>query len=237
MKKENIKLAISLLLACAIPMIAQAVFGKSPYIASAGMYYVFWGLINFLFLSTLIDLSGNYKKLFKLKKLNIKKSTFIGNIVVYLFFLVFINLYFLQQMYIRDNAFLNKITSINALIVILILFIINLYCGQFPETDDADNTRIYSLNKKTRFKYGKEKFGHVIGSYDEGITIGFMPFAYENIKSVYLDSKNDALVIKGKDAEGNFRISISAPKSKAAAKEILHNAVKDKKLQNGKFNV
>ena len=237
MKKDNIKLAVSLLLSCAIPMISQAVFKNSPYISSPGMFFVFWGLINFLFISTLIDLSENYGQMFKLKNLKTNKGTFIVNIIVYLCFLIFINLYFEQQLYIRDNLILNTLSNINVLFLILIMFIINLYCGQFPEAEETDNTRLFTLNKKSRFKYGHEKLGHVVGEYEDGITIGFLPFSFDNIKSVYTDTKNDALVIKGKDGNGNFRINIAAPKSRLAAEDILHRAVENKKLKNGKFNI
>lgn len=239
MKNNNVKFGIIVLVSCLIPIASQAIFGASPYMESPGMFYFFWGIINFLFLTTVIELSGNYIKVFSLKNLKTNKPTFFVNVFVYLAFLIFVNLYFVQQLYFRDNTVLNRLTHINILMMLFILFIINLNCGQFPESDETENnnTTIYSIRKKGPFKFGKERFGTVIGSYDKGIVIGADPFSYEDIKTVYEDQKNSGLVIKGKNEDGNFRVSIEAPKSKEAAIKILKEASKNSLIEKEKINL
>lgn len=237
MKKDNIKLAIIILISALFPMLTQGIWGQSPYVKSAGMMYILWSLVNFLFLSTIVEIIGSYGKMFKLENLKTNKPTFIINVIVYFAFLIFVNLYFVQQLYIRDNSLLNTLTNLNILIMIMLLYVINLYCGQFPDSEEKENTNIYTLNKKTSFKNGRDKFGIVIGEYTEGIVIGYEIFKYEDIKTVYKDTKNDALVIKGKNDKGNFRVSIQAEKSREAVKRILTRAQRENKLTNGKINL
>lgn len=236
MKKDNIKLGLLVLAAALVPMLAQVIFGVSPHMESPGMFYIFWGVINFLFFTTIFDIGGNYFKMFSLKDLKTNKPTFYVNLIVYLGFLIFINLYFVQQLYIRDNAILNRLTHINMLFMLFILFIINLNCGQFPETEENDNINLYFIKKKGPFKFGKERFGTVIGQYDKGILLGAVNFNYDDIKTVYTD-KNNTLIIKGKNDEGNFRINIEAEKSKNAAIKILKRAEKSSKIESVKINL
>ena len=60
---------------------------------------------------------------------------------------------------------------------------------------------------------------------------------YEDVKTVYNDKKQKSLVIKGKDEDGNFRISIAAEKSKSELEKIILNANKENKLVNGQINL
>ena len=236
-KNESVKLAVVLLISCSVPLIMSSVMGKSPYVSNPAILYVFWALINFLFITAVQELFSKYFKLFKLKNLKTNKISFFINFFVYAAFIVFINLYFLQQLYIRDNAVINKLTDVNALFMLLLLFIFNLYCGQAPDEEVKDNLRSYSMNKKSSIKLGREKFGVLVGEFDDGFTIGSFPFYFSDIKTVYTDKKTDALVIKGKDDEGNFRINIEVPKSKEALQDILLQAEKDSKIVNGKINM
>lgn len=236
-KSESVKLALVLLISCSIPLIVSAIMGKSPFIQSPTIIFVFWTLINFLFVTAVQELLNKYSKLFKLKNLKTNKVNLFINFFVYLAFLVFVNLYFLQQLYIRDNTVINRITDINTLFILLILFVLNLSCGQAPDEDIKENVRSYTLNKKSSFKLGREKFGILIGSFNDGIVIGSYPFYFKNIKTVYIDKKTDSLIIKGKDNDGNFRISIEIPKSREAAEKILINARKTGKINENKINI
>lgn len=237
MNKENIKVGIVVLISCGIPAVVQRAFGPSPYMLSPGMLYVLWAVINFLFITTVSELSSQYTKVFKLKKLKMQKMTFFVNLIVYYSFLIFINLYFTQQIFIRDNQTLNKFTSVYILIVILIAYLLNLNSGQFPEENETDSTKIYNMREKGPFKFGKEKFATLIGEYEDGFVMGVHSFKYEDIKNIYNDKKQDSLVIKGKDEEGNFRISVAAEKSKKELKDILLKANKENKLVNGQVNL
>lgn len=237
MNKENIKIGAIVLISSGIPAIAQKTLGPSPFMKSPGMLFVLWAVINFLFITTVTELNSDYFKVFKLKNLKMNKTTFYANIIIYYGFLIFINLYFIQQLFIRDNLLLNTLTSIYILIVILITYLINLNCGQFPEEKEVENTKIYTLKIKGPFKYGKERFSTLVGNYEDGFVLGTSAFKYEDIKNIYTDKKKDALVIKGKDEKGNFRISVSAEKSRDSLTKLLLKAKEENKLINGQINL
>ncbi|RVU55559.1 hypothetical protein [Anaerosphaera multitolerans] len=237
MGKNNIKFAFTVLISALIPLWFQFVLGESAVLENTYMYTFLWILSNYLFISTIMEIWSNYRQMFKLKGLNINKSTFIVNIAVYILFLVFINCYFIQTLYIRDNYFLNKFASLFTLSIILMTFIINLMCGAFPSKSENENTNVYSVDNNNSFRYGRDMWRIVIGSYEEGIVIGYLPFKYSDIKTVFLDKKSDELTFKGKNENGQFRVAIKAPKSKNQALEIIKEAEKNNKIESSKINL
>ncbi|WP_036730252.1 hypothetical protein [Peptoniphilus mikwangii] len=237
MKNENVKMGATILISAILPMYCQFTMGDSAFIKGSGMFVGFWVIMNYLFLSTVIELFSNYSKMFKLKKLVISKTTFIMNLFVYIAFLIYINCYFIQQLYIRDNSALNTVARPIVVIIILMTFIINLLCGIFPKKEGSENINVYSISNTNSFKYGREMFGTVIGSFEDGIIFGNLPIKYSDFKSIYYDKKPNALVLKGKNENGNFRISISAVKSMYNTISLIDEAVLAEKIDKNIINI
>lgn len=237
MNKNNAKFAFTVLISALIPLWFQFALTDRAILENTSMYTILWILSNYLFISTILDVFEKYRQMFKLKKLKINKTTFFVNLITYVAFLVFINAYFIQTLYIRDNVLLNKFASMFTFSLIIMTFIINLMCGAFPEKSENENTNIYSVDNKNSFRHGREMWRTVIGSYESGIVIGYLPFEFDDIKTVFLNKKDKELILKGKNKNGQFRVGIVAPKSRDIAIDIIREAAAEGKFENSKINI
>lgn len=234
MKNRNDVLVI--LLAVALPLCLE--FSNLPHLlGSTGlMYTIIWMLVNYLFLRTCIEMTKAYGKILRLPEVQVSKATYFLNFILYWIFLVYLNSYFVQQLYIRDRPLVNAMANPLIAIAILVLFVINLFFGIFPEVKPGE-TRIVEVSSQSSFRHGREKFGTVVGSYREGIVLGTESFSFDSMKSISSNRKQESLVLKGKDDIGNYRVNISAPKSADKIREIIVEARDSGKLDAKKVNI
>ncbi|MDU1954950.1 MAG: hypothetical protein E6746_05225 [Peptoniphilus lacydonensis] len=229
-KKSNIILAISIL----IPF-SLSVSGMKNYMEKSAFLYSFmWAVVNYLFIMTAVDFIANYKKIKKLENLNINKKTYNLNIFVYLGFLILVNIYFLQQMYVKDVKIVDALSNPILVILVFVVFLINLQNGKFPQKEEKE-TDIYEIPRKSSFRDGNDKLGTVVGSYENGMILGNYHFSYDSMKSIS-ESKDKELVIKGRENSKNYRINIGSENSLKKAKEVINVALKNEKIEKSKVN-
>lgn len=236
-KDTTSQVAMTMIFSCGLPLLVSSIKGPSPYVPQPAILYMFWALTNFLFITAVVELIKKCRNLLHLEELDMKKTTIILNVCIYFVFLIYINLYFVQQLYIRGNVILDAVTNINTLFILLVAFIINLFCGQFPEEDSKENLMTFTLNEKTSIRNGQERFGVLVGEYKEGIVLAYYPFKYKDIETIYHERKTKALVIKGKNESGNFRISVEVPKSKFVLEKIIKQAQKRGDLEGTTISI
>ncbi|MDO5041445.1 MAG: hypothetical protein Q4D95_05080 [Peptoniphilus sp.] len=237
MKGVNKKLALIFTISAAIPILFQILFRNQSTKENIIFYIALWVMVNYLFFGTVIDMFKNYYVIFSLKGIKINVFPYVINIFLYVLFIVFANGYFLQQLYIPDNAVLNYLVSVQVSLVILFGFLMNLYLGAFPQVQEKENSLIYTISAKNAFKNGKDKYGTVVGSFDDGVVLGTMIVFFNDITSIYSNKKRDALTIKAKGAVKNFLISVETPRSKDKLLSIIDDALSKNKLDSKKVNI
>lgn len=230
-KTSNIVLIISAI----IPFGLQLSGIKTVLGNGSIMYSIMWALVNYLFLMTAVEFISKYKKILKLEDLNIRKRTYNLNVFIYIGFLLFVNIYFFQQMYMRDNKIINIFANPLFLIGLLLLFLFNLQNGKFPSREDKD-TIIYDIPQKSSFRDGRDKLGTLVGSYGKGLVLGNDYFPYEYMKSIS-KSKNDEIVIKGKEGFRNYIVNIGSKNSANQAIIEINKALNDGKIDEKKINL
>lgn len=230
-KTSNIVLIISAIIPFGLQLSGiKTVFGNGSI-----MYSIMWALVNYLFLMTAVEFISKYKKILKLEDLNIKKRTYNLNVFIYIGFLLFVNIYFFQQMYMRDNKIINIFANPLFLIGLLLLFLFNLQNGKFPSREYKD-TIIYDIPLKSSFRDGRDKLGTLVGSYGKGLVLGNDYFPYEDMKSIS-KSKNDEIVIKGKEGLRNYIVNIGSKNSANQAIIEINKALNDGKIDEKKINL
>ncbi len=137
-KLQNAILAISIL----IPSVFYVSGIKSVFGQGSFMYSVMWGLINYLFIMTAADFISKFKNISKLPGLKIRKRTYYISIFVYIGFLFFVNIYFLQQLYFRNVDIINTLASPIIIVGLFLLFLFNLQNGNNPSTLGGRGRRI-----------------------------------------------------------------------------------------------
>jgi len=230
-KTSNIVLIISAI----IPFGLQFSGLESELGNGSVIYSIMWAIVNYLFMMTAVDFISKYKGILKLEDLNIRKKTYNLNIFVYIGFLIFVNIYFFQQMYVRDNKVINFLANPLFLIGLFLLFIYNLQNGKFPNREDKD-TIIYNIPSKSSFRDGKDRLGTVVGSYGKGLVIGNHHFPYEDMKSIS-KSKNNEIVIKGKEGSKNYIVNIGSLNSANQAIIEINKALNEGKIDENKINL
>lgn len=230
-KLQNLILAISII----IPFGFHLSGLKSELGQGSFMYSVFWGIINYLFLMTTADFISKFNKILKLPGLKIRKRTYFINIIVYIGFLIFVNIYFLQQIYLRNVKIINYLASPLVIIGLFLLFLYNLQNGKFLKKEEKE-TDIYEISKKRSFRDGNDILGNVVGSYEQGLVIGTYYFSYENMKSIS-KSKDDEIVIKGKDDSKNYIVKIGSLNSANQVIIEVNNALNQGKIDEKKVNL
>ncbi|CDZ75398.1 putative membrane protein [Peptoniphilus sp. ING2-D1G] len=237
MKGINKKLALIFILSAAVPIFFQILFRNQSVKDNLILYMVFWVLINYLFFGTIADMLKNYYIIFTLKGIKINAVPYAINIFLYALFIVFSNGYFVQQLYIPDNVSLNSLVSVEVALIILFGFLINLYLGAFPQAQEKENSLVYTISSKNSFRNGKDRYGTVVGSFEEGIVLGTLIVFFNDITNVYTNKKKDSVVIKAKGAVKNFLISVGTQRSKDKLISIIDDAVAENKLDNKKVNI
>jgi len=229
------KNTIGFIIAAIIPL-GLEFFGPKNLIGNSSILYTFmWAIVNYLFLMTSYEFIKGFSKIMKLPNVKLDKKPYLLNIIVYVGFLIFVNIYFLQQMYVRNVEILNIMSNPIFIVGLFLLFLFNLQCGKFPNVEDKE-TKIYTISKESSFRDGKDRLGHVIGSYEDGFIVGNNYFPYENMKSVS-KTRNNEIVIKGKEKEKNYIVNIGSEKSANAARNILLEASKNNKIEKEKVNL
>lgn len=218
--KNNNKSILIIFLSALIPLASRFLFADKSLIGDNISYLILWAICNYLFLSVVMDLSSNYRRVFKLENLNLNKTTMYVNLFIYISFLIFINFFFFNQLFKTDISILKYIASIRVSVFLFLTFLVNIMCGTFPKKTEKENANIYSISDKNSFKYGRELWGIVVGNYESGIVTGSYYFPYEDIKTIYTD-KNKDLVIKGKKEDEQFRINVNSEKSKSTLIELI----------------
>ncbi|WP_138160270.1 hypothetical protein [Peptoniphilus catoniae] len=235
MEKKKFKMGL-LIFAAFLPIVVQALFNLKPVVEKNSFYLMFWMLANYLFIGALIDMLVGYLAILSLRGLKINRSIYYLNLFIYTVFLIFVNTYFIQFIYVRDNAIINSIASVPTALIILTCFVVNLLSAAFPTKKDLDSSIVYKISKSNPIKFGKDKFSTAIGSFDEGMVFGNIIVFYKDLKSIYTD-KDKELVIKGKGFSKNYLISIDTPKSRAKAIEIIKMARDLGKIEKKKVNL
>ncbi len=226
---------IILLLSAIIPFGLQFSGIKSELGNGSMIYSIMWAIVNYLFMMTAVDFISKYKEILKLEDLDIRKRTYNLNIFVYIGFLVFVNIYFFQQMYMRDNKIIKLLANPLFLIGLFLLFLYNLQNGKFPIREDKD-TVIYNIPLKSSFRDGRDKLGTVVGSYGKGLVIGNNHFPYEDMKSIS-KSKDNEIVIKGKEGSKNYIVNIGSLNSANQAIIEINKALNNGKIDEKKINL
>lgn len=230
-KLQNLILAISIL----IPFGFHLSGMKSQLGQASIMYLILWAIINYLFIMTVVDFTSKFNKISKLPGLKIRKRTYCINIFVYIGFLIFVNIYFLQQLYLRNVKIINVLASPIFIIGLFLLFLYNMQNGKFLKKEEKE-TDIYEISKKSSFRDGKDRLGTVVGSYDKGLVIGNYYFPYENMKSIS-KSKNDEIMIKGREDSKNYIIKIGSLNSANQTIIEINNALNEGKIDEKKINL
>ena len=227
-KLQNAILAISIL----IPSVFYVSGIKSVFGQGSFMYSVMWGLINYLFIMTAADFISKFKNISKLPGLKIRKRTYYISIFVYIGFLFFVNIYFLQQLYFRNVDIINTLASP---IIIVGLFLFNLQNGKFLIKDEKERD-IYEIPKKNSFRNGNDILGNVVGSYENGLVLGNYFFSYEGMKSIS-KSKDDEIMIKGKENSKNYIIKVGSKNSANQLIKEIKDAIQEGKIEENKVNL
>lgn len=230
-KLQNIILAISII----IPFGFHVSGLKSELGQGSFMYSVFWGIINYLFLMTTADFMSKFNEILKLPGLKIRKRTYFINIIVYIGFLIFVNIYFLQQIYLRNVKIINYLASPFVIIGLFLLFLFNLQNGKFLKKDEKE-TDIYEISKKRSFREGNDVLGTVVGSYEQGLVIGNYYFSYDKMKSIS-KSKDNEIIIKGKEDSKNYIVKIGSLNSANQVVTEVNNALNQGKIDEQKVNL
>ncbi|MCI5642627.1 MAG: hypothetical protein MR285_00810 [Peptoniphilus sp.] len=230
-KLQNLILAISII----IPFGFHVSGLKSELGQGSFMYSVFWGIINYLFLMTTADFMSKFNKILKLPGLKIRKRTYFINVIVYIGFLIFVNIYFLQQIYLRNVKIINYLASPFVIIGLFLLFLFNLQNGKFLKKDEKE-TDIYEISKKRSFREGNDVLGTVVGSYEQGLVIGNYYFSYDKMKSIS-KSKDDEIIIKGKEDSKNYIVKIGSLNSANQVVTEVNNALNQGKIDEQKVNL
>lgn len=230
-KLQNIILAISIL----IPSVFYVSGIKSVFGQGSFMYSVMWGLINYLFIMTAADFISKFKNISKLPGLKIRKRTYYISIFVYIGFLFFVNIYFLQQLYFRNVDIINTLASPIIIVGLFLLFLFNLQNGKFLIKDEKE-TDIYEIPKKNSFRNGNDILGNVVGSYENGLVLGNYFFSYEGMKSIS-KSKDDEIMIKGKENSKNYIIKVGSKNSTNQLITEIEDAIQEGKIEEKKVNL
>ncbi|MGF0095071.1 hypothetical protein ACQRC6_01405 [Peptoniphilus sp. SGI.035] len=230
-KLQNLILAISII----IPFGFHVSGLKSELGQGSFMYSVLWGIINYLFLMTTADFMSKFNKILKLPGLKIRKRTYFINIIVYIGFLIFVNIYFLQQIYFRNVKIINYLASPFVIIGLFLLFLFNLQNGKFLKKDEKE-TDIYEISKKRSFREGNDVLGTVVGSYEQGLVIGNYYFSYDKMKSIS-KSKDNEIIIKGKEDSKNYIVKIGSLNSANQVVTEVNNALNQGKIDEQKVNL
>lgn len=230
-KLQNIILAISIL----IPSVFYVSGIKSVFGQGSFMYSVMWGLINYLFIMTAADFISKFKSISKLPGLKIRKRTYYISIFVYIGFLFFVNIYFLQQLYFRNVDIINTLASPIIIVGLFLLFLFNLQNGKFLIKDEKE-TDIYEIPKKSSFRNGNDVLGNVVGSYENGLVLGNYFFSYESMKSIS-KSKDDEIMIKGKENSKNYIIKVGSKNSANQLITEIEDAIQEGKIEEKKVNL
>ena len=230
-KLQNIILAVSIL----IPFGFHLSGMKSQLGQASIMYLILWAIINYLFIMTVVDFTSKFNKISKLPGLKIRKRTYYINIIVYIGFLIFVNIYFLQQIYLRNVEIINALANPFFLIGLFLLFLYNMQNGKFPKKEEKE-TDIYEISRKSSFRDGKDRLGTLVGSYDKGLVIGNYYFPYENMKSIS-KSKDEEIMIKGREDSKNYIIKIGSLNSANQTIIELNNALNEGKIDEKKINL
>lgn len=230
-KLQNAILAISIL----IPSVFYVSGIKSVFGQGSFMYSVMWGLINYLFIMTAADFISKFKNISKLPGLKIRKRTYYISIFVYIGFLFFVNIYFLQQLYFRNVDIINTLASPIIIVGLFLLFLFNLQNGKFLIKDEKE-TDIYEIPKKSSFRNGNDVLGNVVGSYETGLVLGNYFFSYESMKSIS-KSKDDEIIIKGKENSKNYIIKVGSKNSANQLITEIEDAIQEGKIEEKKVNL
>lgn len=230
-KLQNAIIGISVLIPFGLSLSGM----KNEMGKSALLYSVMWGLINYLFIMTAVDFISKYKNISKLPGLKIRKRTYYINIFVYIGFLFFVNIYFLQQMYFRNVDIINTLASPIFIVGLFLLFLFNLQNGKFLIKDEKE-TDIYEIPKKHSFRNGNDVLGNVVGSYENGLVLGNYYFPYEGMKSIS-KSKENEVIIKGKDDSKNYIVKVGSKNSENQLISEIKDALEKGKIEENKVNL
>lgn len=229
--KNNLKLGITIFISVLIPIGVQTIFKDQEPTSGSTIMVVFWIFANFLFLSTILDLFEDYSKLFKLQNLKINTLNYIVQILVYIVFTIFLNLYIFRTLYMPEHKLLTQITSPFIVSLILVIFLVNLLSGLFGNKEEGKDTNVYTFSNKNSFRNGRDTFNVAGGTYTDGLVMGSLIVPYNTIKSIYTD-KNNSLIIKGKNEDGGYKISIDSEKTISFFTNLINSAIEDGKIEN-----
>lgn len=230
-KLQNAIIGISVLIPFGLSLSGM----KNEMGNSSLLYSVMWGIINYLFIMIAVDFISKYKNISKLPGLKIRKRTYYINIFVYIGFLFFVNIYFLQQMYFRNIDIINTLASPIFVVGLFLLFLFNLQNGKFLIKDEKE-TDIYEIPKKNSFRNGNDVLGNVVGSYENGLVLGNYYFPYEGMKSIS-KSKDDEIIIKGKENSKNYIIKVGSKNSANQLITEIKDALQKEKIEENKVNL
>lgn len=235
-KNSNFKFGLALFISISAPFLLNTYFANQTGINIGFGLLGLWVLVNYLFVSITIELISDIINVLKLKGVKIKILSYIMTILIYSIFTIYMNAYLVQISFSPDNIWINTISKFEVLLVLLVAFIANLFCGILPNKSETENTNVYTFSNKGPIKYGRDSLATLVGYYDKGIILGSLPVDFDTMKSIYKDKENN-LVIKGKGADGNYRISVSESKTSAELMSILKKSVEKEKIKSNIINV
>lgn len=233
---KNIKTIIILLISIVLPVGLELSPIKNNVGGSTLLYEVLWILSNYLFITMVFELLKGFYEVFRLKDRKIKIFSYLGLIVVYIAFILFVNLYFTKYIYFQNKNFLNIMLSPILIIVIFVGYILVTQFGIYPEVEEKE-TRIYKIPEKGSYRSGRERLGTLVGTYSEGFVLGYYIFKYEDIKSASSSKNKDEIVIKGRDDKGPYRINVNAKNTARDLKTVLISARDNGLIDNNKINI
>lgn len=229
--KNNLKLGIIVFISLLIPLGIQTFFKKQSVIENTVIMNMFWIFANFLFISTVDELFGEYAKVAKLKSLKINSLNYIVKILVYVVFLIFLNLYLVRTLYLPEHKLLTALTNPLIVSLILVVFLVNLLSGLFENKEESKDVNVYTFSNKNSFRTGRDTFNTAGGTYEDGFVLGNLAIPYDSIKSIYTD-KDNSIVIKGKKEDGAYRIAIDSEKTINFFKSLLNTAIEESKVDS-----
>lgn len=227
--KNNLKLGIIIFISIVVPIFVQNIFRDQPSVEGSSLMVIFWMFANFLFLFTITELFGEYSKVFRLEELKINRLNYILQISIYVIFTVFLNLYILRVLFLQNNKTLTLVTSPAIVGLILAAFLLNLVSGLFANKEDVKDTNVYTFSNKNSFRTGRDLLNTAGGSYKDGLILGSLIVPYNSMKSIYMD-KNNNFIIKGKDENGNYRISCDSEKTIRFFLHLVQGAIDGGKI-------
>ncbi|MET3617737.1 hypothetical protein ABID14_001371 [Peptoniphilus olsenii] len=228
---QNKKTIISVILAALLPF-GMEILSKNQL---SSIYTFLWAIANYLFIMTIWERGIEYKNIFTLKNLKVNKNTYRLNMIYYFAFLIFLNVYFLHEMYPIKSAVLDTLSNPFIPFVIFGLFLVNLNYGKFPEKEDK-TPAIYNMPLRGQFRNGRDSLGTVVGSYEDGLVLGTYSFDFDTMKSISIN-KNDEVAIRGKNSQGSYIVNIGSRRSAVEAMKILVEAEKQNKLKKNIINI